>query len=185
MLVDHDLEHEIDRSLNYHENLDNIPSIHCLADQVTHYEVERELELIEKQLQRSFRAKEIEIVTQQIESRPPMTNPVGNELENNLEVISDYYELLRSGRFVGKVNLAGGTRKIGAKPIQRHNIIGKRLSLDECRHLDREKINSRNTESFDKSYAEFIRKAGNRGRILTERRKARALLNKWDKILRP
>ena len=153
-LVDCDLEHEIDRNLDYHENLDNILGIHGLTDQVIHYEVEREMELIEKQLERRFRVDETGNL-EHIESRLLMTNPVRNEMENGVDRIFNYFNMFYGERFTATVNPPGA--KIGSATI----------------------------EPFDKLCKQFFRKAGNKKKILEERRKARELLEKWERILSP
>ena len=158
-LVDCDLEHEIDRNLDYHENLDNILGIHGLTDQVIHYEVEREMELIEKQLERRFRVDETGNL-EHIESRLLMTNPVRNEMENGVDRIFNYFDMFYGERFTATVNPAGAAR-------------------------EKAKIGSATIEPFDKLCKQFFRNAGNKKKILEERRKARELLEKWERILSP
>jgi hypothetical protein len=145
-LVDCDLEHEIDRNLDYHENLDNILGIHGLTDQVIHYEVEREMELIEKQLERRFRVDETGNL-EHIESRLLMTNPVRNEMENGVDRIFNYFDMFYGERFTATVNPAGAAR-------------------------EKAKIGSATIEPFDKLCKQFFRKA-------------RELLEKWERILSP
>jgi hypothetical protein len=185
-LVDSDLEHEIDRNLDYHENLDNILSIHSLADEVAHYEVERELELVEKQLERRFRVDGTETKPQHIESKPLMTNLVRNDKENGFEEIFDkYFDLFYGERLVQTANLTGADRQIEAKPKLELKVTEKLLGIDKSKHKHKDTIGSGTNESFDKLCAHFFNKARNKGTILKERKKAKMLLQKWERILRP
>ena len=183
-LVDSDLEHEIDRNLNYHENLDNILGIHSLADEVTHYEVERELELVERQLERRFCFDGTETKLHQIQSKPVMTNIPRDDKQNGFEKIFDkYFDLFYSESLMASANLIGVDRKIEVERKLEVKVAEKLLEADNSKHRHRGIVGSDRIESFDKLYTLFINKAGNKRKILKEREKAKKLLKKWEKIL--
>jgi len=184
-LVDCDLEHEIDRNLSYHENLDNILGIHGLADQVIHYEIERELELIEKQLERRFRVDETEANFEHINSNPIMGNPVRNEMENGFDKIFDYFDLFHSEKLTATVNPVGAALEIEANLKLNQNTVGRLLDQDKGRREQKAKIGSTTIDPFHQLCTQFFRRTGNKKKILRERRKARELLMKWERILSP
>jgi hypothetical protein len=183
-LVDSDLQHEIDRSLNYHENLDNILSIHSLADEVTRYEVERELELIEKHLERKFDVDNTETRLQHVECKPLLTNLVGNDDENGFEkMFNKYFDLFYDEKLISTANPIGTTRKIELKPKLQQKMTGELSDIWQSKHKHMETKGSGTIESFDKLCAHFFKAGKNKRKILKKRNKAKELLKKWERIL--
>jgi len=153
-LVDSDLEHEIDRNLDYHENLDNILAIHGLADEVTRYEVERQLELIERQLEIRFGVDGTETKPRYIGARPSVTDLVRNDRENRFEKIFEkHFDLFYSERLVPASNPVGTVRKIvGAKPKLEQKVTEKLLDIAKSKHKQKHITGTGAIGSFDKSW---------------------------------
>ena len=157
-LVDSDLEHEIDRNLDYHENLDNILAIHGLADEVTRYEVERQLELIERQLEIRFDVGGTETKLRHIGAKPLVTDLVRDDRENRFEkVFEKYFDLFYSERLVPASNLADAARKIvGAKPKLEEKVTEKLLDIAKSRHKHKDITGADAIESFDKLWCALL-----------------------------